>query len=623
MKGVNGKILRVNLTTGQIFTEEPSEDYYKLYLGGRGFIIQILLEEVPKGVDPLGPENKLIFALGPITGHPIVGSARNSVGAKSPLTGGFGESEAGGFWNVELKRSGFDAIIVEGMSAKPVYLWINDGNVEIQDASKIWGLDVADTVGAIEEELGNKKTRTTVIGPAGEKLVRYACISNDINHVAGRTGMGAVMGSKKLKAIAVRGTKPPEIANKEKIMELNKWMGQNFKDLTNEWMYGTGLNIINSEASGNLPIKNFNGGPFPGVEKITPAIMIKNYDGKMEGCFGCPIRCKKIVKMDKPWKIDPIYGGPEFETLAAFGPNCGIDNLEAIMKANEICNRYGMDTISAGVSISFAMECFEKGIITIKDTDGLELTFGNAQAMVEMVERIALRKGFGDILAEGTKKAAERIGKGSAEFAMHTKGEEIPLHEPRLKQGMGLHYSVHITGADHVSGIHDTFLNKDSVDWGSVDIAESIPSIEMSPRKARMLYQVSLWRQAINYLGLCNIVPWRYKQIIDITESVTGWSMSYWKLMKAVERGITLARIFNIREGWTAKDDILPSRFATSPSEGPLKGVFIDPQKLVEAQKIYYQMMGWNESGIPTYARLVELKIEWASRYLEEMKNPS
>jgi aldehyde:ferredoxin oxidoreductase len=326
--------------------------------------------------------------------------------------------------------------------------------------------------------------------------------------------------------------------------------------------------------------------------------------------------------MDKPWKIDPIYGGPEFETLAAFGPNCGIDNLEAIMKANEICNRYGMDTISAGVSISFAMECFEKGIITIKDTDGLELTFGNAQAMVEMVERIALRKGFGDILAEGTKKAAERIGKGSAEFAMHTKGEEIPLHEPRLKQGMGLHYSVHITGADHVSGIHDTFLNKDSVDWGSVDIAESIPSIEMSPRKARMLYQVSLWRQAINYLGLCNIVPWRYKQIIDITESVTGWSMSYWKLMKAVERGITLARIFNIREGWTAKDDILPNRFATSPSDGPLKSIFIDPKKLAEAQKIYYQMMGWDESGIPTYARLVELKIEWASRYLEEMKNP-
>lgn len=617
MKGVNGKFLRVDLSTSRISIEERPEDYYELYLGGRGFIIQTLLEEVPKAADPLGPENKLIFALGPITGHPIVGSARNSVGAKSPLTGGFGESEAGGFWNVELKRAGFDAIIVEGISVKPVYIWVNDGNVEIRDAEKVWDLHVVEAVRKIQEDLGDQKVRTSVIGPAGERLVRYACISNDINHVAGRTGMGAVMGSKKLKAIAVRGTKPPEMADKGKILELNRLMGEHFKDLTNEWMCGTGLNIINSEASGNLPIRNFNGGRFPGVEKITPSVMLKNYDGKMEGCFGCPIRCKKIVKMDKPWQIDPLYGGPEFETLAAFGPNCGIDDLEAIMKANDLCNRYGMDTISAGGSIAFAMECFEKGIITTQDTDGLELTFGNAQAMVRMVERIALRKGFGDILAEGTQKAAERIGKGSAEFAIHTKGEEIPLHEPRLKQGMGLHYSVHVTGADHVTGIHDTFLNKDSVDWGSIDVTESIPSTEMSPRKARMLYQVGLWRQLINYLGVCNIVPWRYKQIRDMTEYVTGWPMSYWKLMKAVERGITLARIFNIREGWTGKDDILPSRFATSPADGPLKGVFIDFEKLHDAQKIYYQMMGWDELGIPTYARLVELKIEWANKYLE------
>jgi aldehyde:ferredoxin oxidoreductase len=621
MKGVNGKILRVNLTTGQFSTEEPSEDYYKLYLGGRGFIIQILLEEVKKGIDPLGPENKLIFALGPITGHPIIGSARNSVGAKSPLTGGFGESEVGGFWGAELKRSSLDAIIVEGVSEKPVYLWINDGNVEIRDATKIWGLDVANTENAIKKELGDKKIRTAIIGPAGEKLVRYACILNDINHAAGRTGMGAVMGSKKLKAIAVRGTKPPEMADKEKIIELNRWMNQNFKNLMTEWMYGTGMNIAGYEANGNLPIRNFSGGKFPGVEKITPQVMLEKYDGKMEGCFGCPIKCKKIVKMDEPWKINPVYGGPEYETLAAFGSNCGIDNIEPIMKAHELCNRYGMDTISTGVSISFAMECFEKGLLTIKDTDGLELTFGNSQAMVEMVERIALRKGFGDLLAEGTKRAAEKIGKGSDGYAMHTKGEEIPLHEPRLKQGMGLHYSVHVTGADHCTGIHDTALNKESVDWESIDVTESIPSTEMSPQKARMLYQVGLMRQAINYLGLCNLVPWKYKQMVYITEFITGLPMSYWKLMKAVERGITLARIFNIREGWTAKDDILPNRFATFPSNGPLKGISIVPEKLAEAQKIYYQMMGWNELGIPTYARLVELKIEWASKYLEEVNS--
>jgi aldehyde:ferredoxin oxidoreductase len=616
MKGVNGKFLRVNLTNRESRIEEPAEDYYQLYLGGRGFICQILLQELSPGVDPLGPENKLIFALGPVSGHTLPGSARNSIGAKSPLTGGFGEAEVGGFWNAELKRAGFDAIIVEGAASQPVYLWIDDGKVEIRDARQIWGLDVADTEGAIQKELNDSKVRVAMIGPAGENLVRFACILNDINHAAGRTGLGAVMGSKKLKAIAVRGSKLPEPAEKEKVLELNRYMGKNFKELTTDWMFGTGINIAGFEANGNLPRRNFQGGRFPNVEKISPQYMLENYEGSMEGCFGCPVRCKKIVKMEKPWKIDPAYGGPEYETLGAFGSNCDVDDIEAIIKANELCNRYGMDTISAGVTISFAMECFENGLLPPQDTDGLDLRFGNGPAMVEMVERIALRKGLGDLLAEGSKIAAQKIGRGAEEFAMHVKGEEIPMHEPRLKQAMGLHYSVHVTGADHCTGIHDTALNKDSVDWGTIDITESVPPTQMSPEKARMLYQVGLWRQVINTLGICNIVPWRYKQIRDMTEYITGWSMSYWKLMKATERGITLARIFNLREGWTVKEDILPRRFSTSPPDGPLKGVIIDPEKLTEARKVYFQMMGWDENGIPSYARLVELKIEWAEEYL-------
>ncbi len=615
MKGVNGKFLRVNLTIKQFSTEEPSEDYYNLYLGGRGFISQILLEEVPQGADPLGPENKLIFALGPITGHNLVGAARNSVGAKSPLTGGFGEAEVGGFWNAALKRAGFDAIIIEGVANAPVYLWIDDREVEIRDAGKLWGLDVADTERSLQKELG-EKVRVATIGPAGEKLVRFACILNDVNHAAGRTGMGAVMGSKKLKAIAVRGTQLPEPADREKVIELNRYMVQNFKNLTTDWMCGTGMNMVGFEANGNLPKRNFQGGRFRNVEKITPQYMLKNFEGSMEGCFGCPIRCKKMVKMEKPWQIDTIYGGPEYETIGAFGSNCDVDDIAAVIKANELCNRYGMDTISAGVTVSFAMECFENGLLTLKDTEGLDLRFGNGAAMVELVDRIGLRKGLGDLLAEGVKIAAEKIGRGAEEFAMHVKGEEIPMHEPRLKQGMGLHYSVHITGADHTSGIHDTGLNKDSVDWNTIDITETVPPTEMSPRKARMLYQVGLWRHMINYLGICNIVPWKYKQIQEMTEYVIGVPMSYWKLMKAVERGITLARIFNVREGWTAKDDILPKRFSTSTPDGPLKGVVIDPEKLEGAKKIYYQMMGWDEDGVPTYARLVELKIEWAEKYL-------
>ena len=622
MRGYNGVTLRINLTTGGISTEKPLEDYYKRYLGGRGFIIHTLLTEVPQRVDSLGPENKLIFALGTITGHPLVGSAKNSIGSKSPLTGGFGESEVGGFWGPELRRSGFDAIIVEGVPAKPVYVWINDGKVEIRDASKLWGLEIAETEKAIREELGDKKVRIATIGPGGEKLVRYACIANDISHVAGRTGMGAVMGSKKLKAIAVKGKRLSEIANKEKIKELSRWMARNFREKTLFWKYGTGPTITAYEETGNLPIRNFAGGRFPGVEKISPQAMFeKSYVEKMDGCFGCPIRCKRRVKIDRPWKVDPVYGGPEYETLAALGSNCGVDDLEAIIKANELCNRHGIDTISTGVSISFAMECFERGIVTLGDTDGLELTFGNAQAMVEMVERIALRKGLGDLLAEGTKRASEKIGKGSAEFAMHVKGEEVPMHEPRYKQGMGLHYSVHATGADHCTGIHDNLVKANLMGWESIDVAESIPNTELSPRKARMLYHVGLWRQMANYLGLCIFVPWSYQQIRDAVESVTGWPMSYWRLMKAAERGITLARIFNIREGFSAEDDKLPHRFATSPSDGPLKDVTVDPDKLAEAQKLYYQMLGWDEQGTPTYARLVELDIEWAYEYLRTIPN--
>ncbi|MCX5918235.1 MAG: aldehyde ferredoxin oxidoreductase, partial [Deltaproteobacteria bacterium] len=405
MKGYNGKILRVNLSTRQVSTEEPAEEHYKTYLGGRGFIVHTLLKEVPRGVDPLGPENKLIFALGPITGHPFPGSGRNSVGAKSPLSGGYGESEAGGFWGAELKRSGYDAIIVEGKSDEPVYLWIKDGRPEIRDARNLWGLDVAETEKVIREELQDDRVRTATIGAAGEKMVRYASICNDISHMAGRTGMGAVMGSKKLKAVAVRGNAPPEMGNREKVLELSRWMGKNFKTKTNFWQYGTGAAMDYYEASGNLPIRNFAAGRFPQVEGITSQSMYKKgYVEKMDSCFGCPVRCKKKVKLDQPWKVDPVYGGPEYETLGAFGSNCGVEQIEAIMKANELCCRYGLDTISTGVTISFAMECFEKGVLTLKDTDGLELTFGNAAAMVEMVERIALRKGLGNLLAEGTKR---------------------------------------------------------------------------------------------------------------------------------------------------------------------------------------------------------------------------
>lgn len=594
MKGINGNILRVDLTAGKVTVQSISEEHYRRHMGGRGIIAHTLLTEVPRGIDPFEAENRLVFALGTLTGHPFIGSGRNSVGCKSPLLGGYGESEAGGFWGAELKRAGFEAIVIEGISAKPVYLWIKNGEAEIRAADHFWGLETADTERTIREDLGDSRIRTAVIGPAGEKLVRFACILNDINHVAGRTGMGAVMGSKRLKAIAVRGSHLPEAADPEKLRELNRWMGEHYKEKCGVWRYGTGSDMANWEAKGNMPVRNFQGGRFPGVEKIKVQVLCEKYVTKMDSCYGCPVRCKRRVKLQGHFAVDPVYGGPEYETLAAFGSNCGIDDLEALIKAHELCNRHGIDTISTGVAISFAMECVEKGILSREDTDRLDLTFGNAEAMVRMVEKIALRQGFGDLLAEGTKRVAEKIGRGSEALAMQVKGQELPMHEPRYKQAMGLHYSMHAP-ADHCTTIHDT----DDLDVSA----------------GEKLYKKGHWFEIPNTLGICRSVNWSDEQIRDAVTSVTGWQVTDRELMQVVERGITLSRIFNLREGFSEKDDALPKRFTETPTDGPLKG--LDPGMLAKARKTYYRMMGWDEFGVPTAERLVELEIGWAAQYLD------
>jgi aldehyde:ferredoxin oxidoreductase len=621
MHGFNGKILRVNLTARSHWVDTPAEEHYRRYAGGRGIIIHTLLSEVPPGIDPLGPQNKLIFSLGPLTGYPLPGSGRNSVGAKSPLTGGFGEAEAGGFWGAELKRSGYDAIIVEGQSSEPVYIRIDHGHVEIRDAGHLWGLEIADADAAIKKELGDHKIKTALIGPGGEKLVRYACIANDITHVAGRTGLGAVMGAKKLKAIAVKGGMPPEAADRGKLMELARWMGKHFMENAGRFnRIGTGVSMPAYEASGNLPVRNFRGGRFPGVEQITPQYMFeKGYVKKRETCFACPIRCKRVVSLEQPWKVDLRHGGPEYETLAAMGSNCCVDSVEALMKANEICARHGIDTISTGVSISFAMECYENGILSQKDTDGLDLNFGNAQALVEMTERIAQRQGLGDILAEGTKRAAEIIGKGSSDFAMHVKGLELPMHEPRYKQGMGLHYSVNATGADHCSGIMDDVVIENLPAGDEFNLDGTLTTTELSPRKAKILHDVGLWRQMGNYVGLCVFVPWSNQQIISSVEAVTGWPVSSRDLENVVERGMALTRIFNLREGFSRSDDTLPRRFFSFAPEGPLRDIHVDRVQMDVAQRVYFQLLGWDESGVPTHDKMKELDIEWALPHINNV----
>ena len=439
--GYNGKILRVNLSNNSVSTESIDDIFCRKYLGGSGFISYFLLKELGREGDSLGPENKLIFALGPMVGTSVIGNGRNAIGAKSPLSGGIAFSQVGEFWGAELKKAGCDGIIFEGKADKPVYLWINDGEVKIRDAGHLWGKNTKETQETIRSELGDDKIRVAQIGPAGENMVRYACIMNGLFDAAGRGGLGAVMGSKKLKAIAVRGHKALQISNPEGVKDFNKWVRGN---LTNHWLgrelieYGTGGPQVEVfEEMGNLPVRNWRDGLFPGAKKIHAGVIKETIRVGMDACFSCPVRCKKRVKFDEPYPVDPSYGGPEYETLSSLGSNCGIDNLKAIVKGNELCNAYSLDTISTGGTIAFAMECFEKGLLSVKDTDGIELRFGHEDAMLKCIELIAKREGFGNLLAEGTARLARKIGRGSEKFSMQVKGVEPGQHEPRVMAGFG------------------------------------------------------------------------------------------------------------------------------------------------------------------------------------------
>ncbi len=531
--GYNGKILRVNLSQGTTSTDALDELFCRKYLGGAGFVSYFLLKELQPGIDPLGPENKLIFALGPVTGVPLPGSGRNCIGAKSPLTGGYAKSEVGGFWGAELKHAGYDAIIVDGKAEKPVYLWIQDGEASIRDASHLWGKNTKETQETIRAELGDNLIRVASIGPGGENLVRFACIMNDLREAAGRGGMGAVMGSKNLKAIAVRGHKEPEVAEPERLKELRQWVltqGELRPPPYNDLDTWAATTIKDGTATGNIPIRNFQDGEFPEISKISAKAGRDTIRIKMETCYACSFRCKKtVVKVDEPYSVDPAYGAPEYETLAMIGCNCGVSDLKAIAKGNELCNAYSLDTISTGGVIAFAMECFENGLLTTKDTDGIELRFDNAEAMLKIIELIARREGIGNLLAEGTARAAQKIGKGAMEFAMHVKGVEIPAHDPRLKAALGLGYAVDPHGADHVANFHDDFYAQPGAQLDKIKplgVLEPLPAGELGAHKVGTFRDVYLFRIALDHLLLCILLPYDAKRITDILAAVTGWRTS-------------------------------------------------------------------------------------------------
>jgi aldehyde:ferredoxin oxidoreductase len=616
--GYNGKTLRVDLTNEKIKEAQPPEEWYRAYLGGMGAIAYHLLKEVPPGIDTFSSENILILAPGVITGAPFSGSGRNAVGGKSPLTGGFGEADAGGYWPAELKHAGFDQIIFEGAAEKPLWLWISDGKAELRDASKLWGLQVADCEDRMREEVGDDRARTALIGPSGENLSRLACVVNDLNHVAGRSGTGAIMGSKRLKGVAVRGHNPPELADPEAVRALAQRMAKQVKENPPGLsVNGTGAVMDAGAQTGNLPTRNFRDGEFWEATEID-AIAVKNkYRVGMGTCYACAVACKKEVELETPYKVEARYGGPEYETLAALGSDCGVSDLAAICKANELCQRYGLDTIGAGATIAFAMECYEEGIITPEMTGGIDLRFGNAEAMLQALELIGKREGIGDVLAEGTMRAAERLGGGAERFAVHVKGQELPMHEPRLKRALGLGYAVSPTGADHCHNLHDTVMRGDTLaKLRPFGITEELPIESLGGEKVRMYkYQMEM-RVLANCLSICQFPPWSFTDYLELVRAVTGWDVTMFELVKVSQRTLNLARIFNLREGFTSSDDWLPPRMFHPQTSGALSETAVIPEELRNAIDLYYQMMGWDGDGIPRTGTLYELGIGWAKDYL-------
>ncbi len=614
--GYTGKILRVDLTAGKTWVDEMPDSFYRRYLGGNGFVAYYLLHEMAKGVDPLGPDNLLIFATGTFTGLPIAGAGRSCVGAKSPLTNGYGSADVGGFFGAELKQAGYDAVVVQGKSPKPVYLWINDGVVEIRDAEHLWGKPTLETQEAIHEELGDSRVRLAMIGPGGENLVRYACVINDLRHAAGRTGTGAVMGSKNLKAVAARGKGRAPVADQDKFRELSRWMVEHWKDA--HWgMHdlGTPGGLMGLNAIGALPTRNFQDGQFAGAEKITGSTLRDTIMIGREGCYACPVRCKRVVEVhEEGMDIDPIYGGPEYETIGAFGSNCGVDDLKAISKAHEICNAASLDTISCGMAVSFAMECFENGLLTTEDTGGLELRFGNAEAMLALTQMIANREGLGDLLAEGTDYAAAKIGGNASDYSITVKGQPFPMHECRTRHGQALGYALSPTGADHMHNFWDDGMANDPLGEGfqQLGIYEAVPRTTLNAAKVRAYMYSSNWQWVHNHLGNCMFINWSRDQMAEIVSAMTGWKTNVWELMRAGERGVTMARAFNLREGMTRDDDRLPRRMQQHFVSGKVNEEPVDPEVLEEAKETFYGMMGWDTAtGVPTLAKLQELDIAW------------
>ncbi len=595
MKALNGTILRINLSSGEISKESLDESLARNFLGGRGIATKILYDELPAGTDPLSPENKLIFAAGPLTGTSAPTGGRYMVITKGPLNGAIASSNSGGFFGKEFKTAGYDLIIFEGKAEKPVYVWIKDDEVEIRDASDLWGKNTHETTDILMEKIGDSKAKVACIGPAGEKLSLISCIINDKNRAAGRTGVGAVMGSKNLKAVVVRGTGKVELADADKFREAQKMTIGKIREnpTTSQGLpaYGTAVlvNVINE--NGLFPTRNFQTGVFEGASKISGETLADTYLTKNTHCFACPIGCGRATK------INGREGeGPEYEVAWSFGADCGVDDLKAIVEANYLCNELGLDGISAGATIAAAMELYERGYLPKEDLDGPELKFGSAEAIVEYTRKMGLREGFGDKLAEGSYRLASAYG--HPELSMSVKKQELPAYDPRGAQGHGLEYATSNRGGCHVRG----YMISPEILGAPEKIDPQ--ALEGKPTWVKTFQDLTAF---IDASGLCLFSSFALgaDEYGALAAAATGWDIDGNEVLKIGERIWNLERLFNLREGFSKDDDTLPERLLKEPMpDGPNKGTV---HKLGELLPEYYKVRGWDENGVPTEEKKKEL----------------
>jgi len=648
--GYTGKILHVDLTGGVIEVEEPPEDLYRTYVGGSALGLYYLFTNTPAGADPYGPDNTLAFMLSGITGAPIAGQSRATVVAKSPITGGAGDSQAGGYWPAELKFAGFDGIVVTGISPKPVYLWINQGEVELRDAGHLWGKPTLEVEELLMEELEDKRIQVAQIGPAGERLVRFAAIMNMATRAHGRTGMGAVMGSKLLKAIVVRGGKrklpmaDPEALRA--IMQPTIPLVREDEDVWSLAKYGT-LGILESQnALGGLPTRSYRSGWMGfdraaaiGGETLFDEVLRGADEGNQlkmgrETCFSCAVRCKRVVETE--WQgraVDARSGGQEYETASVFGSYCDIDDTRAIAYANQLCNEYGVDTIAAGATMAFAIDCFENGLLTTDDTGGVELGWGNAESMIAMLEMTLRREGLGDVLAEGSARAAAHIGEGAQDLVVAVKGAELPAHMPQVKPSLAVIYAVNPFGADHQSSEHDPGYTPEIVAempdkygrrMADIGLTDPQPENVLNRAKVEFALTTQYSYSALDTEDVCQFVygpAWELmgmSELAGVITAVTGETTTVDDLQTIGARRLNMLRAFNAREGITREADTLPKRLFEPLLGGPTDGQAVDRAELEAALAIYYEMAGWDPvTGNPTRVTLESLELGWMADELD------